>query len=49
MDRDVVKEFRKMDEKYDKELNNFTVRFIHYNDYIDQEADANISREPSGY
>lgn len=34
-----------MDRKYDQELNNFTARFAHYDNYVNEATEANLTGE----
>lgn len=36
-----------MDRRYNQELDMFNTNLTYYNDYINEEADANINEEPS--
>ena len=38
-----------MDEKYNRELDDFSANQIHYNDYKNEETTANITGEPYNF
>lgn len=37
-----------MDDVYNQEPDSFTAQIVHYDNYINEETEANITREPSG-
>lgn len=48
LDRAITQEFKKMDNFYNQEPDSFTAQIVHYDNYINEETEANITREPSG-